>query len=309
MIKSVQVDTNSVCGSRCYFCPVRYYKRPHISVMNNLLFRDILSQLKTGVQEGVVDPSYAIWLSSYNDVLHDIYLEERLLSLREYSKQFYLLTNGIMIESKLNLISEFKDVISGISVNLSAGNAVDYERFTGNSKDIFYQIINGLVSLYSKDPEWYSRITSVSVNGVYDDPIGRSQMRFDLPIGDTDKQVDQLKRILPFRVCDARPLCDRAGLLRKVSIIDNQAGEVRPMWRLPVGSEKATGCNGGSRLDEWIHIASDGNLYICCQDFHEEYSYGNANTDKILEAFLSEKRLVVKEEALKSLCTRCWFSY
>ena len=309
MINAVQIDTNSVCGSLCFCCPAKYYKRPHISLMSNDMFESILSQLNEGINQGLVSEHYSIWLSSYNDVLHDQFLKDRLDLLRKHKRQFQLLTNGIRLLDQADLLSEYQDVIHGYSINIPAGNSVDYHKYSGNNTLIFERIINGLIYLYSKNPSRYKQIVTVTVNGVYDDPIARAQMKLDIPVGDTDKQVAQLIKIQPFRVTDARPLCDRAGLLRKVNVIDNQAEGVRELWKLPVGATKATGCNGGSRLTDWVHVSSKGDLYTCCQDFFEKHSYGNLNETNLLDAIQSERRSEVIEETLEELCIQCWFAY
>lgn len=309
MIEHVQIDTNAYCGSKCWFCPVKYYKRPHYEIMSNELFENILMQFQNGIFENYVSPNYTVWLSSYNDILQDTYLIERLSSLRKFGKQFQLLTNGIGILKNLDTLIEFEDVIHGYSVNLCAGNSEDYSKFTGNGEEIFTQIISGLIGLYSRNPDRYRQIVTVSVNGAHDDPIGRVQLKYDLPIGDTNKQISQLKKLLPYKISDARPLCDRAGLLRKVNIIDNQAEGVRELWKLPVDAESATGCNGGSRLDKWIHIGVNGGLYLCCQDFFEKYCYGNARDGKIFLDNNGTLCYTLRQKMLNEVCRFCWFSF
>ena len=309
MIKSVQVDTNANCGSRCYFCPCRYYKRPHVSLMPNSMFESIITQLDEGVSEGYVTKGYSIWLSSYNDVLHDPFLKDRLDILRKYNKQFQLLTNGINLLKCADLLNEYPDVIHGYSVNLPAGNPEDYSKYTKNDGLIFNQIIKGLNYLYSKNPNRYKQIVSITVNGVYDDDIAKLQTKIKLPDGNTDKQVEQLKKLLPYKIFDARPLCDRAGLLKRVNILDNSAPGVRELWKLPVGAEKATGCNGGSRLYEWLHFSSRGDLYTCCQDYLEKYSWGNVKNDNLKDLIFSLKRYSIVDDTLSGLCPQCWFAY
>ena len=217
----IQIDTNSVCGSKCWCCPVRYYKRKHVSIMSEDMFESILTQLDEGIKENYVLPSISIWLSSYNDVLHDPFLKDRLDRMRQHGRQFQLLTNGINLLKCADLLSEYEDVIHGYSVNLIAGNAEDYAKYTNNDASIFPQIIKGLNYLYSKNPNRYKQIVSVIVNGVYDDDVAKLQTKIEMPVGDTDKQMEQLKKLLPYKIFDARPLCDRAGLLKKVNILDN----------------------------------------------------------------------------------------
>lgn len=309
LINHVQIDTNAYCGSKCFCCPVRYYKRPHISLMSNILFDSILCQLDTGISDGYVSPNYMVWLSSYNDILHDTFLKDRLDIMRQHGKSFQLLTNAVKLLESVDLLDEYQDVIQGFSINIPAGNKESYQTYTQNDQSFFDHIIKGLTYLYSKNPFRYKQIVSIIVNGVYDDPIGRIQMKFDMPMEDTNTQVSQLKELQPFNVHDARPLCDRAGLLRAVNIIDNQAEGVREQWKLPVGTTKAAGCNGGSRLLEWVHISSKGDLYTCCQDYLEKYSYGNLSDTSLKDLLFSDEHDKIIDKTLEELCINCWFAY
>ena len=277
--------------------------------MTNEMFDSILDQLDNLIQINLVHPHYSLWLSSYNDILLDVLLRDRLSILRKHKKSFHVLTNGIGILKNSELIHSYRDVINGLTVNLPAGNPMDYSRYTKNDASLFDQIIEGLILLYEKSPDYYKKVVTIVVNGSYDDEIARSQMKYKLPDNDTNNQINLLRKIQPFKVNDARPLCDRAGLLRKVNIIDNQAEGVRELWKLPVNSVKASGCNGGNRLNAWIHINSKGDLYTCCQDFLEKYVYGSLLTSSLEELLTSHSREEMNELTLQNLCTQCWFSY
>lgn len=309
-ISNIQIDTSVFCGSKCWFCPVNYYARPTTEIMSLETFESILLQLQNSK---LVNDDYSLWLSSYNEHLLYPYLKESLELLRKYKKSFSLLTNGINLLKNVDLINEYEDVIHGISVNLCAGNSFDYNLYTGNPSTTFTQIIEGLYSLFGKNTERYQRIVSISVNGIFDDEYGKAQTKFELEEGSTDRQVEQLKVLLPYRnISDARPLCDRAGLLKPYAL-DNTVDPIRTWWKLPVGATRASGCNGGGehggRPFEWLHISSNGNLYTCCQDYLQIYNYGNVKMDSINNLIVSEKRALEIERTLVNLCTKCWFSF
>jgi hypothetical protein len=327
-IKSVQVDPNVFCGSNppsgtcgCWFCPTTYYKRTNPSIMSPELFNHILTELDNGVNSGFINKNYTLWLSSYNDLLLDHHLGSRLESLREHQLRFTVLTNGIGLLRNIDLVDNYKDVIAGYLVNLPAGNALDYSRLTPNPPYIFDQILQGLQNIYNKDPDYYKDKITITVNGAYDDSHARLQLKYNLPIGDTNKQIEQLKSRFPFfKVHEARPLCDRAGLLADVEIINNSVFPIREWWRLPVGAEFAVGCNGGGesqlgRLGEWLHIGSSGDekgarapLYSCCQDMLETSVYGNLRDNYLVDLIYSKERVVQIDKMLKTKCLRCWFS-
>ena len=90
---------------------------------------------------------------------------------------------------------------------------------------------------------------------------------------------------------------DRAGLLRGdyaqgISI----AGPLR-------------GCD---LVDEWVHIAVNGDLYICCEDYHQKEVYGNIR-DGGLEAVLATPRALelrrrvfgIEDAPADFICRRC----
>jgi radical SAM protein with 4Fe4S-binding SPASM domain len=130
------------------------------------------------------------------------------------------------------------------------------------------------------------------------------------PDGDTEKQLKQLKRLLPtqIKVGDARPLCDRAGLLKEYAI-NNAALPNRKNWNLPVDAEKAKGCNGGDRLNSWLHITSSGNIVGCCQDYMETITFGNIRVNSLEQLWFSYERQLMIEHMLRTLCVKCQFSY
>jgi hypothetical protein len=315
LITAVQVDPNAFCGSSCWFCPVRYYKRRNPHIMSPEEFEVVLSSLAGGVDNKCIDPGFTLWLSSYNDVLIAPDLKGYLDALRKYHWRFTVLTNGIGLLENVDIVNRYKDVIAGYLVNLPAGNAVDYARFTRNSPETFNKIVRGLRELYNRDPGLYEKTITVTVNGAFDDQHARAQLKYSLPIGDTDKQVKQIRFLFPYlNIHEARPLCDRAGLLKDSSVIDNTVMPIREWWKLPVGAEYAVGCNGGGgsrlgRLSSWLHVSSSSCLYTCCQDFLETFEYGNLLEENLVDLVHSDRRVIAVSKSLKELCTRCWFSF
>ena len=68
-IRQVQIDPNTACACKCWFCPVAYYPRPSETLMTKEGFRKILGYLAEGVSAGLIIPDFALWLSSYYDIL------------------------------------------------------------------------------------------------------------------------------------------------------------------------------------------------------------------------------------------------
>lgn len=306
-IKAIQIDPNGYCGSKCIFCCVRYIKRPSVTqIMTVEMFSDILKRLRNLFPDSF--PS--LWLSSYNDILFDPYLRARLSILKEFGLSFTVLSNGIGLFKNLSILQPYHGtVINGYLLNIPAGNSSDYSFFTSNSENVFSEIIRGVTELYNCSPSWAANHVNITVNGSYSDEHARCQLKYFVPDNNTELQLDQLRKRFPyFNVTDARPLCDRAGNLKSYAI-DNSVMPIREWWKLPVDSKIATGCNGGSRLTDWIHITNSGYLITCCQDYKELYSYGHVDDADLRTLLKSDKRVDTIINTLESLCTQCWFSY
>jgi glycosyltransferase involved in cell wall biosynthesis len=288
LITNIQIDPNAVCGSKCWFCPVKFVDRPERTLMTIDVFTHILDEIIRAQRFGLVTQTFTLWLSSYNDILLDPLLENRLIELRRRGLGFTCLTNGVGLLKVVDLLHEYRDVIHGYSVNLPAGNAKDYERYTENQESVFYDILSGLHRLYSKDPEYYRHSVHVGINGRYPN----DNVLFDVPPNDTDLQLHDLKLWLSEypRVEAMRPLCDRAGHLKPFSI-DNRANVSNPK-----------GCN---RLTEWLHFNSLGDLYTCCQDYLEETKYANILTSDLVSILNVD---MPTELTKSSLCVKCIFN-
>lgn len=303
MIKGIQIDTNALCGSNCWYCPVRYYTRPTTSMMSSEMFSNIISQLKD------IPEVTEISLTSYSDILLDSQLHQRLSVLRMFGYNTHLLSNGIGLIKNIELLDCFRNEITGFTFNIPAGNTIDYERYTLNDSVVFNQVINGVKSLIGQDPDWYIPRITIMVNSVHDDPYERDQLKIQIPLGDSDKQVMQLMELIPdVDVLPFRPLCDRAGLLRQFSI-DNSHYVHRLTWALPVRATQAVGCNGRDRLNSWLHVTSNGDIFTCPHDFLHKHVYANTAKQTLNKIINSQERLAAIKDTQRDLCLRCHHSY
>jgi sulfatase maturation enzyme AslB (radical SAM superfamily) len=310
-VNNVQCDVNSYCSSRCWYCPVRYYQRHDPQTMTIEMFGSILDQLEDLKKEGLVKENYTLWLSSYNDILIDPLLPERLEALRQRKLMFSVLTNGVGLLNTVDLLHEYSDVIAGYSINLPAGHPDSYAKFTLNSEETFARIIEGIQRLYEKSPDRYGRCISIMVNGAYEDPVAKAQTGYDLPPGSTNLELAALKGIFPYlekKIGDARPLCDRAGYLARIGVLNNSVDVVRKQWKLPMDAESAKDCGNSRRNFEWIHISSSAKMYLCCNDFWEQYEWGDLNKNTVKEILQSEQRVIATQAGMRELCLKCWFA-
>jgi len=274
------------------------------------MFEGILEQLNEMKELRVADKNLTLWLAAYGDPLFDELLEARLKLLRNYHYRVPIVTNAVNLALTYKILLKYSDVVGNLSVNIPAGNPMDYNRYTLNPDFIFFNIVESLNILVMSDSSFGTRI-KVNVNGAYThDENGRCQLKFNLADGDTDSQVEQLREHLCEEICisDARPLCDRAGLLSRVAI-DNSAMPNRLNWNLPVGAEKASGCNGGDRLKSWLHITNTGKIIACCQDYLETTVFADLSDMRLIDIWNSPEREKVEDRMLKSMCLKCCFSF
>jgi hypothetical protein len=310
-ITQVQCDVNAYCSSRCWYCPVRYYQRHDPQTMSQEMFESILDQLLALEKEGILKERFGLWLSSYNDILIDPLLRERLEALRARKLMFSVLTNGVGLLKNVELLHHFTDVIAGYSINLPAGHPDSYAKFTLNNEETFFKIVEGIQTLYGKSPDHYGRCISIMVNGAFEDPVAKAQTGYDLPEHSTDLEIAALKGIFPYlseKIAGARPLCDRAGYLAKVGVLNNSVEIVRRQWKLPKDAESATGCGNAERPFAWIHISSSAKMYFCCNDFWEQYEFGDLNKNSMKAILQSEQRVLATAAGLSEICLKCWFA-
>jgi hypothetical protein len=294
-ISNIQIDVNHICGAKCWYCPAAYIPRPPGQVMPIDLFEKILDGIVSGKASGTVSPNCGIWLCSYNDFLLDPLLEQRLEAMRSRGLTFPGITNAIGLESIAGLVDQYRDVIGGWSINLPAGDAETYARYTGNKPEVFARIIAGISKLRDLDPEHYGRVLNVNANGMNDQDLGQAK-GIELAPGENDVQVERLRELLPgLPVRPARSMCDRAGLLAPYSI-DNGVNRT------------ATGCNnGGDRAAEWFHVNSFGEVYLCCCDYEEKSKVGDLRTEA-LDDVVRKNKTAATEELRRRLCDHCLFA-
>ena len=298
-ISSIQCDTNGECGCKCWYCPVKYEPRPAHQTMDPIFFNNILDQIEENIKMKLINPDFKLWLSSYNDLLLDPQLSTRLEALRKHSFKFNMVTNAIGLLNNIQLLDGYKDVITGYTINLPAGNAKDYTKYTGNSVKIFDAIKGGLQKLYEIDQQHYLSRVIITVNGLDDN--NRDQSLIVIPEGEMARQVSQLQAMLPFKIIPTGQLCDRAGILKEYKVIDNS--RLLPQGRKPKGC-----ANMGNRLTTWLHISSCGNIYTCCQDFREKFTYANLKDQTLSEIISGKARETAAKKTLKDLCGFCIFA-
>jgi len=121
----------------------------------------------------------------------------------------------------------------------------------------------------------------------------------NMPKIDLSKDIDESylyfkERFPKIEVSKNNDISDRAGFLEEKKIFKNKKA---------VGV-KVIGCKD-SRIDEWLHINSNGDMFLCCDDFRFDTIFGNALDTDISELWNSDERRAMISKASTTLCAGC----
>lgn len=298
MIRYAQIDPNGLCNAGCWFCPVAYIGNPKES-MNQMLpedFKNIIQQIDY-YKGDIVSPEFnGIYSSHYNEALLYRYFEEMLETLREFSLGMMVLTNGTTLTpDKVDLINKYQDVVWGVCVNAPIWS--DAELFatrTNMNANIFQRLKMNVSYAYTNLKN--KRLLSIQVNGHDRESGALKGPKFpNIPDTELDQQVAVAKEMFPNTNVFKQPhLIDRAGL------IDEYISSAPFIHK----DKKVIGCMG-KRDSEWLHINTNSELFLCCNDYYMEHNYGNLKTTSLKELWTSNKRKEVLQNAWGTICSTC----
>lgn len=318
-IQRIQIDPFGYCNAKCWFCPVKYIDQPentrvHISIeLIEKIFINMIEERNK--PNGLVHPSFDTFLTAhYNEVL--LYKDfEKLLELgRKYKLKTFVLSNGVALsKQKVDLIKDYRDVVTHIGLNIPAFERKIWAKRSGFTEDHFDRLISNL--RYASDHlDYLGNSLQIHVNGVdrshisFEDSqnsrlMGGDQfdhtMNLDPGMGEHQRQYQFAKMLFPKFNISKNGLMDRAGYI--TNIMSNQE------WlRATTVGKKVVGCsNWGDRITEWIHVNSLGETFLCCNDYNFDYKYGDFNKQTIREMWGSDQHIAMIERALDGICTKC----
>lgn len=320
-IAMAQIDPNGLCNSKCWFCPVSYAANPDIGKKNMPieLLEAIIVQLVEGRGDFVSDTFDFVYTAHYNEVLLYKYFKEMLDIFRKYNIKTYILSNGTpLTKDKIDIISEYQDVVYGICLNIPSSDKERWASLVGMNKGLFDKMIDNINYAIEKMPEMFaSNRLSIQVNGVNEASMfdnggwldllnNAPELDINSESGDLALEISGFKSLFPGMNVYAQPyLVDRAGQLDKHNVISN----IRAINRSSEGGKKVVGCaNGrevGGRTEGWIHINANGDMFICCNDYDFETIYGNITEDTIKNIWQSKAHADMIDNSYKSFCTTC----
>jgi radical SAM protein with 4Fe4S-binding SPASM domain len=294
MIDFIQIDPNGLCNAGCWFCPVSLIGNPkdQQSQMSPELYESIIKQIHE-LKGDLVNPNlHFVYASHYNEVLLYRHFEEMLKTLKKYNLTLCVLTNGVpLTPKKIDLINEYPGVVSQIAINAPIYEKRLFSKRTGMRESMFDSLISNIK--YAEKNLYNPNILLLQINGINErSNIVKKQNFPDLEPNEFQNQINLAKLIFPnIRITEQWNLIDRAGLMDDVM-----------ESKVPRG--KVVGCIS-KRDTNWLHVSPKGHVFLCCNDFHMDYTFGDLNTSSLKKIWMSDKRKRVLQTAFKNICTSC----
>lgn len=294
MINFIQLDPNGLCNAGCWFCPVSTLSNPknQINQMDINLFDKIISEI-VNLKGDLINPNlHFIYCSHYNEVLLYKHFESMLKILNKNKLSICILTNGVpLTPKKIDLINKHQPAVSMIAINAPVYEKRLFEKRTGMKEVMFDKLIKNID--YASNNLYNPNLLLLHINGINEHSNIIKLKNFpDLEKNEMQNQVAIAQKLFPsIKIYEQWNLIDRAGLLKDVMLNKIPEGEV-------------IGCSV-KRDTEWLHISPKGDVFLCCNDYYMEYSYGNLKHKTIKEIWFSKERDLVNKRAFNSICKEC----
>lgn len=325
-IHQLQLDPYGVCNAGCWFCPVRYEGNPSEGkkIMSPDLLEKIIKNLidERNREDGIVSKGFnSFYTSHYNEILLYPHFEQLLEISQRYGLTFAILSNGTTLTpEKVDLIKKYKNVVNSIVLNIPAFDEETWSKRSGMNIKLFDKLMGNLDYAIKELYGMVRRGTfSIQVNGINEDSLtnkgGWVDLGPDFPTdmdlvpssGELALEVHIAKETYPDVTINVDPyLYDRVGLLD--NIITNKKAIKE---RLQKGDEtkKVVGCgigiDIGGRPIGWLHVNANGDSFLCCNDYHFDYKFGNFKTQELRDFWGGEEHIKKIEDAFENICRKC----
>ncbi|MCU0615131.1 MAG: radical SAM protein [Desulfobacterales bacterium] len=274
-----QIETSTFCNHKCWYCQNAHFKNPEYQVMPLELFEAILKEISAAFPKTRLK---TVSFAAYNEPTLDPFFKDRLRILHQLGFVYWFITNGSRITPDLvDFIIQERPAITCFHINLPAIDPDEYQKATAASAQEIIQIRKNLAHLFKNQGEIGSPMTII-VHGQGDD---NHKMNFC--------RMKKFWKDFPIQVV-SQGVMNRAGMLTNIAgpPIDHGTDEV---WCF-------------ARYFENLYVGVNGNLYLCCHDYFQKYSFGNM-ADQQLETLLkSKKRKVMLRKFAHDFCRHCAFA-
>jgi GT2 family glycosyltransferase/glycosyltransferase involved in cell wall biosynthesis/organic radical activating enzyme len=257
-LRYAQIEMITICNQRCYFCPISVARRP-----KNKLSLDKLDKILTELR---AYPIETISIAGFSEPTYDKQIVEKVVSIRKAGFTVLFYTNGSGL--KPALIDELlKAGVSRFTINLSTLDETQYEQTRG-TKDIKH-IIPYIDYLLAQVQGQTHRVEVILIMlGALDRQHGTNIQRIT-------KQF-AYSQVVRF----------------SISPLGNYAGETMNFRVLPEPIyHKTKTLRGCAReyQNQWLHVTAQGEVILCCQDYHAKYQMGHIDDATVTQIYQGEK--------------------
>jgi radical SAM protein with 4Fe4S-binding SPASM domain len=274
-----QIETNTFCNHKCWYCQNAHYKNPASQVMSMGLFEAILKEISAAYPKNRLK---TVSFAAYNEPTLDPLFKDRLRMLSQYGFNYWFITNGSRMTADLvDFLNRERPSITSFHINLPAIDPEEYQQATAAPAQDIGQIRENLARLFQtrgeKDPSM-----AIIVHGKGDDTHVQNF-----------KRMKEFWKDYPVEVV-FQGIMNRAGMLDHIAgpPIDHGTDEV---W-----------CS--ARYFENLYIGVKGNLYLCCHDYYQKYSFGKLPDESLETLLAAKKRKNLLRKFTHDFCRHCSFA-
>lgn len=295
-IISGQLDINGRCNANCWYCPIKYEGNPEKYIYQTTT--DELETILSNLRKSKLFPADVnfIYTCHYNEILLYKNFSEMIRIFRKYNFRTMVLSNGTpLTPSKIDLINKNKDVIVNIALNIPALEKDDWSLKSGFSKSVHPILINNLDYLNKNYTGAVVGVNCSTNTDVLDhNGIHTNKEKTNAILNDFKEKYPNINSFL------VDNLSDRASNLVKNNVFKQ---------RILIKKNNISGCthtnSNGGRVFTYVHINPKGELFLCCDDFNMNYTFGSLLEKRFDDIWLSEEHIDVIIKARNEICSTC----
>lgn len=279
MTMIAQIEVNTRCNHRCWYCQNAHYDRLPDKVMGLPLFEHILEEIARTYPK---DELSIISFASYNEPTLDPHLKQRLRLLSDLGFAYWFISNGSGVSRELvDYIVREKIAIAGFHFNLPAIDPEAYHAAVAAPAENVFVIRDNLTYLLENRDRIGADI-GIAVHG-------------DLSEAH-EHNYRQVKAFFePYGVeAGYQGVMNRAGML--ADVVNQWVDHQTEMLECAV------------EYFDNLYIGVEGNVYLCCHDYYQKYSYGSLQETPLEELVHSEQHESAIQGFKGEFCRHCPFA-
>jgi|TARA_R110000824_G_scaffold15267_1_gene64367 radical SAM protein with 4Fe4S-binding SPASM domain len=279
-----QIENNTNCNWRCWFCQNAHYDVPKTQYMDLDFFRHILREIRSVYTPRELN---VISFSVYNEPTLDPTFKEKLQIMTDMGFNYWFLSNGSgMTKELVDFLIEYPQNIYDVRLNIPTMDEDDWKAITGTTVKMMYKQYYELCYFFERTDRLNFPIT-VMVNGDGSD----SHKKTFLSVYEKFKRFNNLH-------VSMTGLVDRAEMLKGVKT-DKQS--------MPHSSVDYKGktLTCGMNYFNNLYFGIEGNVYFCCHDYFQKYSFGSVKDKPLKELIQSDERATQMARFNDDFCSKC----